>query len=129
MNTFCPKHMTTIHLTINNTPHTLEVPPMKRLLDVLREDLAPNRHERRLRRRRVRSLRHPLQRRELANSCLIPALQANNATITTIEGLAPKSESTPGLYCLLLPYPLPSTPSNNASSSKAEPNAASAPPA
>ena len=41
----------------------IEVPPMKRLLDVLREDLAPHRHERRLRRRRVRSLRHPLQRR------------------------------------------------------------------
>ena len=31
--------MNTIHLTINNAHHTLTVPPMKRLLDVLREDL------------------------------------------------------------------------------------------
>ena len=31
--------MTTITLTVNNSPTALTVPPMKRLLDVLREDL------------------------------------------------------------------------------------------
>ena len=31
--------MTEITFTINGTPRTLDVPPMKRLLDVLREDL------------------------------------------------------------------------------------------
>ena len=33
--------MTTINLTINGQPHTIDTPPMKRLLDVLREDLNP----------------------------------------------------------------------------------------
>ena len=65
----------------------------------------PHRHQRRLRRRRVRSLRHPLRHGELVNSCLIPALQANNATITTIEGLSPQPE--PATDPLLpIPYSL-----------------------
>jgi len=83
--------MTQIRFIINDTPTTLTVPPMKRLLDVLREDL------------RLTGTKEGcgegecgacaiLFNGELANSCLIPALQANNATLTTIEGLAPKPE-------------------------------------
>ncbi len=86
--------MSLIHLTINNTPTTLTVQPMKRLLDVLREDL------------RLTGTKEGcsegecgacaiLMNGELVNSCLIPALQANNATLTTIEGLAPTAALHP----------------------------------
>jgi len=83
--------MTTIHLTINNTPHTLEVPPLKRLLDVLREDLALTGTKEGCGEGECGACAILFDNGsgpELANSCLIPALQANHATITTIEGLA-----------------------------------------
>jgi aerobic carbon-monoxide dehydrogenase small subunit len=83
--------MTTIHLTINNTPRTIEVPPMKRLLDVLREDLALTGTKEGCGEGECGAcaiLFDSGTGPELVNSCLIPALQANNATITTIEGLA-----------------------------------------
>jgi aerobic carbon-monoxide dehydrogenase small subunit len=79
--------MTTIHLTINNTPTTLTVPPMKRLLDVLREDLHLTGTKEGCGEGECGACAI-LFNGELANSCLIPALQANNATLTTIEGLA-----------------------------------------
>ena len=93
--------MTTIHLTINNTPHTLEVPPLKRLLDVLREDLALTGTKEGCGEGECGACAI-LFDNELVNSCLIPALQADNARITTIEGLAPPSE-TP---LSSTPYPL-----------------------
>jgi carbon-monoxide dehydrogenase small subunit len=82
--------MTTIHLTINNSPTTLTVPPMKRLLDVLREDLALTGTKEGCGEGECGACAI-LFNGELVNSCLIPALQANNATLTTIEGLAPNA--------------------------------------
>jgi len=82
--------MTQIHLTINNTPTTLTVPPMKRLLDVLREDLHLTGTKEGCGEGECGACAI-LFNGELANSCLIPALQANNATVTTIEGLAPNA--------------------------------------
>jgi len=93
--------MSQINVTINGKPKTVEVPPMKRLLDVLREDL------------RLTGTKEGcgegecgacaiLFNGELVNSCLIPALQANNATLTTIEGLAPPGEAP----LSSTPYPL-----------------------
>jgi carbon-monoxide dehydrogenase small subunit len=79
--------MTTITLTVNNTPTTLTVPPMKRLLDVLREDLHLTGTKEGCGEGECGACAI-LFNGELANSCLIPALQANNATVTTIEGLA-----------------------------------------
>ena len=84
--------MTTIYLTINNTPTTLTVPPMKRLLDVLREDLHLTGTKEGCGEGECGACAI-LFNGELANSCLIPALQANNATLTTIEGLAPPGEA------------------------------------
>ncbi len=81
------KNLTTIHLTINNQPHTITVPPMKRLLDVLREDLHLTGTKEGCGEGECGACAI-LINGELANSCLIPALQAHNATITTIEGLA-----------------------------------------
>ena len=102
--------MTTITLTINNTPTTIEVPPMKRLLDVLREDLALTGTKEGCGEGECGAcaiLFDTGTGPELVNSCLIPALQANNATITTIEGLAPTPDPTTDPL-LLTPYALPS---------------------
>ena len=96
--------MTTIHLTVNNQPHTLTVPPMKRLLDVLREDLALTGTKEGCGEGECGACAILLDTGsgpELANSCLIPALQANHATLTTIEGLAPKAALHPIQQCFL----------------------------
>jgi carbon-monoxide dehydrogenase small subunit len=83
--------MTTIQLTINNKLQTLTIPPMKRLLDVLREDLALTGTKEGCGEGECGACAILLNG-ELVNSCLIPALQADNTTITTIEGLAPKPD-------------------------------------
>ena len=48
---------------VNGDPVEVEVPGMRRLLDVLREDLAPDRHQGGLRRGRVRRVQRPPRRR------------------------------------------------------------------
>lgn len=97
--------MTTIHLTINNSPTALTVPPMKRLLDVLREDLHLTGTKEGCGEGECGAcaiLFDSGNGAELVNSCLVPALQANNATLTTIEGLAPPSEA----LLSSIPHPL-----------------------
>jgi aerobic carbon-monoxide dehydrogenase small subunit len=82
---------TSIHLLVNGERHTLPVWPMSRLLDVIREDL------------RLTGTKEGcgegecgacsvLLNGQLANSCLVPALQADGAEITTIEGIAARVE-------------------------------------
>lgn len=76
-----------IRLEVNDQTHEVETYAMARLLDVLREVL------------HLTGVKEGcgegecgacsiLVNGELANSCLIPALQADGASITTIEGLA-----------------------------------------
>ncbi len=76
-----------ITCTVNGQQETLRVYPMARLLDVLREEL------------RLTGTKEGcgegecgacsvLLNGELVNSCLVPAVQAEGAAITTIEGLA-----------------------------------------
>jgi aerobic carbon-monoxide dehydrogenase small subunit len=73
--------------TVNGVARRAQVYPMARLLDVLREDM------------RLTGTKEGcgegecgacsvLVDGELVNSCLIPALQAEGAAITTIEGVA-----------------------------------------
>ena len=92
--------MPRIHLNINAQQHTVEVPPMKRLLDVLREDL------------RLTGVKEGCGEGEcgscsvlfngaLANSCLIPVLQAEGAEIVTIEGIAIGEQLAPIQQCFL----------------------------
>ena len=73
-----------LSLIVNGEPRQLEVHPMKRLLDVLREDL------------RLTGTKEGcgegecgacsvIMNDQLVNSCLIPVLQADGARICTIE--------------------------------------------
>ncbi len=92
--------MTTIKLTINNTPATLSVSPIKRLLDVLRDDLHLTGTKEGCGEGECGACAI-LMNGELVNSCLIPALQADNATLTTIEGLANATHLHPIQQCFL----------------------------
>ena len=76
-----------IHLTVNHTGQTVETWPMKRLLDVLREDLLLTGTKEGCGEGECGACSVILDGR-LVNSCLIPVLQADGADITTIEGVA-----------------------------------------
>ncbi len=89
-----------LQMTVNGAARFIEVPSMKRLLDVLREDL------------RLTGTKEGcgegecgacavLLNGDLVNSCLIPALQANNAVICTIEGVGAEGNLHPIQQCFL----------------------------
>ena len=77
----------TFRFVVNSVNRAIDVPPMKRLLDVLREDL------------RLTGTKEGcgegecgacsvIVDGEVINSCLVPVCQVNGATILTVEGLA-----------------------------------------
>ncbi len=90
----------TVRFTVNGAAANVLVPPMKRLLDVLREDL------------RLTGTKEGcgegecgacsvLVNGELVNSCLVPALQVNGATLCTIEGVSVAGALDPVQQCFL----------------------------
>jgi carbon-monoxide dehydrogenase small subunit len=79
--------MSDIRLTVNAEGRSVSVPPMKRLLDVLREDLGLTGTKEGCGEGECGSC-SVLMNGELVNSCLVPVLQAEGAAITTIEGVA-----------------------------------------
>ena len=83
-----------IHLTINGQAATVETPPMKRLLDVLREDLGLTGTKEGCGEGECGSCSVRMNG-ELVNSCLVPILQADGARIETVEGLAIDAELHP----------------------------------
>jgi aerobic carbon-monoxide dehydrogenase small subunit len=92
--------MTSITFTINGENKTIEVPPMKRLLDVLREDLHLTGTKEGCGEGECGAC-SVLLNGELVNSCLIPVLQADGTEITTIEGLGHDERMHPIQQCFL----------------------------
>ncbi len=76
-----------IEFIVNGNKRRVEAPPMKRLLDVLREDLHLTGTKEGCGEGECGSCSIRMNG-ELVNSCLIPVLQAHGARIQTVEGLA-----------------------------------------
>jgi carbon-monoxide dehydrogenase small subunit len=76
-----------ISFTVNAQPKTLRVYPMERLLDVLRLELGLTGTKEGCGEGECGSC-SVLMDGILVNSCLVPVLQAEGSSITTIEGLA-----------------------------------------
>lgn len=76
-----------ISFTVNGLRHSIETYPMRRLLDVLREDLHLTGTKEGCGEGECGAC-SVLLNDELVNSCLIPVGQANGARICTIEELA-----------------------------------------
>lgn len=74
-------------MTVNGASRTLEVHPVARLLDVLREDLGLTGTKEGCGEGECGACSILLNGR-VVNSCLIPAAQAQGAEIITVEGLA-----------------------------------------
>ena len=83
-----------IHITVNGVAHELSVAPMKRLLDVLREDLHLTGTKEGCGEGECGSCSVRMDG-ELVNSCLVPVLQAHGACVQTVEGLARQGRMHP----------------------------------
>jgi carbon-monoxide dehydrogenase small subunit len=84
----------TIHFTINGKGCEVQAPPMKRLLDVLREDLHLTGTKEGCGEGECGSCSVRMNG-ELVNSCLVPVLQAEGADVQTVEGLATNGKLHP----------------------------------
>jgi carbon-monoxide dehydrogenase small subunit len=89
-----------VGMTVNGEAHKVEAPPMKRLLDVLREDLNLTGTKEGCGEGECGACA-VLVNGELVNSCLIPVLQANGARICTIEGVSTEGRLHPIQQCFL----------------------------
>ncbi|MGI4756855.1 MAG: (2Fe-2S)-binding protein [Janthinobacterium lividum] len=92
--------MSVVHLQVNGEQRTVDVPPMRRLLDVLREDLRLTGTKEGCGEGECGSC-SVLMNGELVNSCLVPALQADGATLCTVEGMATDGRLHPIQRCFL----------------------------
>ena len=92
--------MSKVQLTVNGAAQTIDVPPMKRLLDVLREDLALTGTKEGCGEGECGACAVLLDG-ELVNSCLIPALQASGTRLCTIEGVSTENHLHPIQQCFL----------------------------
>jgi carbon-monoxide dehydrogenase small subunit len=80
------RHDLRISFIVNGEERRVEAPPMKRLLDVLREDLHLTGTKEGCGEGECGSCSVRMNG-ELVNSCLVPVLQAEGAAIETVEGL------------------------------------------
>ena len=83
-----------ISFTVNGAERTVSVYPMERLLDVLRTKIGLTGTKEGCGEGECGSC-SVLMNGELVNSCLVPVLQAQGATLCTIEGLASEGRLHP----------------------------------
>jgi len=76
-----------IEITVNGTRHSLEVDPLRRLLDILRDDLGLVGTKEGCGEGECGAC-SVIMDGKLVNSCLIPVAQCENADVTTVEGIA-----------------------------------------
>jgi carbon-monoxide dehydrogenase small subunit len=93
--------MTTFRFTVNAAPVELEVPGMRRLLDVLREDLALTGTKEGCGEGECGACTVLLDGLPV-DSCLVPVCQVDGSTIATVEGLAPDERSLDPLQAAFL---------------------------
>ena len=80
-----------VEFTVNGQAHSLEVFPMARLLDVLREELQLTGTKEGCGEGECGACTVIIDG-QIVNSCLVPVAQVNGAEITTIEGVAVANE-------------------------------------
>jgi aerobic carbon-monoxide dehydrogenase small subunit len=93
--------MTAFRFTVNATPVELEVPGMRRLLDVLREDLALTGTKEGCGEGECGACTVLLDGLPV-DSCLVPVCQVDGSTIATVAGLAPDERSLDALQAAFL---------------------------
>jgi len=80
--------MTTFTFTVNATPVEVDVPGMRRLLDVLREDLALTGTKEGCGEGECGACTVLLDGQPV-DSCLVPVCQVDGSSVATVEGLGP----------------------------------------
>ncbi len=83
-----------IRMKVNGVEHEIHAPAMKRLLDVLREDLGLTGTKEGCGEGECGSCSVRMNG-ALVNSCLVPVLQAQGADVETVEGLAQDGRMNP----------------------------------
>ena len=76
-----------LEMNVNGRPVSMDVSPLKRLLDILREDLGLTGSKEGCGEGECGAC-SVLMNGKLANSCLIPAAQCSGAEIVTVEGVS-----------------------------------------
>jgi carbon-monoxide dehydrogenase small subunit len=89
-----------VKLVVNGVERAFETPPLKRLLDVLREDLGLTGTKEGCGEGECGAC-SVLIDGELVNSCLVPVCQVEGASVLTVEGIAPGGELTALQKCFL----------------------------
>jgi carbon-monoxide dehydrogenase small subunit len=93
--------VTAFHFTVNATPVEVDVAGMRRLLDVLREDLALTGTKEGCGEGECGACTVLLDGSPV-DSCLVPVCQVEGATIATVEGLAPAAGTLDALQTAFL---------------------------
>ena len=87
-------------LTVNGVARSFEAPPLKRLLDVLREDLGLTGTKEGCGEGECGAC-SVLIDGELVNSCLVAVCQVEGTSVLTVEGVAARGELAPVQKCFL----------------------------